>query len=474
MRSVPHRVICLLGLDDGIFPRGVRVDGDDVLARDPAVGERDPRAEDRQLMLDAILAATEHLVITYTGADERTGALRPPAVPLGELLDALDDTAVTTDGGSARDHALVRHPLQPFDARNVTPGALGVPGPFTFDATALAGAQAATGTRRPPAAFLAGPLPPRLASTLDLADVSALLQRPAAGFLRQRLDVAMRYEESEPSDQLSVELDKLEEWRIGDRLLRDRLAGADAETCRQAEWRRGELPPGLLGERTLNRLLAGVEPLVAGSADLLAPQRRTIDVVLGLGDGRELRGTVAGVHSNSLVSVVYSKLAAGHRLQAWITLVALTAAYPDEDWTAITVGRGRGPRPAQSTLGPLAADSANQVLGQLLDLYDRGLREPLPLARKTSAAYAEVRHSGYSVTEAIGKARRAWTTWDTIPGEQEEGAHAQVWGSLAPLEVLLAAEPCTDVHWAGEPTRFGELALRLWNPHLADERIVAL
>ncbi len=57
MRSVPHRVVCLLGLDDGVFPRAGSVDGDDVLARAPMTGERDVRSEDRQLFLDAILAA---------------------------------------------------------------------------------------------------------------------------------------------------------------------------------------------------------------------------------------------------------------------------------------------------------------------------------------------------------------------------------------------------------------------------------
>jgi exonuclease V gamma subunit len=89
------------------------LDGDDLLARGPVTGERDVRSEDRQLLLDAILAAQEHLVITYTGADPHSGARRPPAVPLGELLDALDATATTTSAagtaaGSAAGDAAYR------------------------------------------------------------------------------------------------------------------------------------------------------------------------------------------------------------------------------------------------------------------------------------------------------------------------------------------------------------------------------
>ncbi|MGI8439425.1 MAG: exodeoxyribonuclease V subunit gamma, partial [Thermoleophilaceae bacterium] len=72
MRSVPHRVVCLLGMDDGVFPRKAPRDGDDLTLDDAHVGDRDPRTEDRQMLLDALLAATDRLVITYTGNDERT------------------------------------------------------------------------------------------------------------------------------------------------------------------------------------------------------------------------------------------------------------------------------------------------------------------------------------------------------------------------------------------------------------------
>ena len=97
MRSVPHRVVCLLGLDDGVFPRPGRLDGDDLTETDAWVGDRDIRSEDRQLLLDAIMSAEERLLVIYAGLDPRSGKQTPPAVPVSELLETLDLTARTAD-----------------------------------------------------------------------------------------------------------------------------------------------------------------------------------------------------------------------------------------------------------------------------------------------------------------------------------------------------------------------------------------
>ncbi len=473
MRSVPHRVVCLLGLDDGIYPRNPRPDGDDILARNPAIGERDARGEDRQLMLDAILAATEHLVITYAGADERTGAIRPPAVPLGELMDSLDETGVTASGSSVREQILVRHPLQPYDSRNVTPGALGRSGPFSYDVVALQGAQAAAGPRSAPPPFLAGPLPALPLRDVDLADLVALLVHPARGFLRQRLDVATRFEEQEPSDSLTVELDSLQQWAVGERLLRDRLAGIDDAACRQAEWRRGVLPPGPLGQATLDHVLSEVGPLVDRTAAVLVPKRRTVDVSIPLDGERQLRGTVAGVHGTAVVSVSYSKLGPKPQLSVWIALLALAAAHPGQEWTAIAVGRGEPGRPRSATFGPLDQARASTYLRQLVDLYDRGLREPLPMPLKTSVAYATTSAKMEGLDQALFQAKRAWTS-GKFPGEDADAPHTVVWGAGAPLNLLLEQPAGTDERWAGEPSRLGELSLRLWGPLLQHRRQVSL
>src|SRR4051794_15903815 len=160
MRSVPHRVVCLLGLDAGVFPRKSPRDGDDLMLDDPHLGERDPRSEDRQLLLDALMAATERLIVTYTGNDERSNLPRPPAVPVGELLEITGKDVV------------VRHPLQPFDPRNFIHDEL-IPGRlWSFDRVTLKGAEALASERRPPAPFLATSLPPAHPDVVELDDLT--------------------------------------------------------------------------------------------------------------------------------------------------------------------------------------------------------------------------------------------------------------------------------------------------------------
>ncbi|MBA2770194.1 MAG: exodeoxyribonuclease V subunit gamma [Sporichthyaceae bacterium] len=479
MRSVPHRVVCLLGIDDGVFPRQSTRDGDDVLARDPWVGERDPRSEDRQLFLDAISAAEEHLVITYTGADERTNAPVPPAVPLGELLDALDRTATAPGQDRVRDVITTQHPLQPFDARNFTPGELCTPGPFSFDPLGYDGAVAASSPRSQPQPFLLSPLPAQPPADIALPELLKLLEHPARGFLRQRLQVAVTREEEEPADALPVELNSLELWAVGERVLRDRVAGVEVGECMTLELRRGALPPGLIGLTALREVGRNVEKIVEASADERAhePESQDIDISLagiGLPDGTRLTGTVAGVRGDTIVSLTYSKLAARQRLHAWVELVALTVSHPGHEWRALAVGRGSKPATAlRSCLGPLSAGEAEAALAEIVSLYRAGLRAPLPLPVKTAGQYAFLRGKGTGVPAARIGAAAEWQS-GRFPGEQADAEHALVYGLDAPMSVITDHPPGEGERGAGwhpdETDRFGLLARRLWARLLAAEK----
>ena len=464
MRSVPHRVVCLLGLDDGAFPRNAIVDGDDVLARDPRAGERDVRSEDRQLFLDAICAAQEHLVITYTGADPRSGAEVPPCVPLGELLDAVDASAAAPDGGPGRAHVVTRHPLQPFDARNFRPAALGTSGPFSFDPVGLAGARAASGTRVEPRGLIGAALPaaPR-EDPVALDDLVRFLAHPMREFLKQRLQISTWQDDDEPEDALPVDVAGLPEWAIGTRVLHDRLAGLAVETCRQVEYRRGDLPPGQLGRRVLDRVCDTVEALVAACAtERAAAPARSVDVAVALTGGRVLAGTVGGLHGSTLVDVTYSGFGPRLRLESWVRYLALVASLGDPALRTVGVGKYSGGARRQVVQGIDPVEAAG-VLDDLVALRDAGLRSPLPLPLKTSALFAERRYDSRSVEDALDAAKTRWHDGQ-YPGECSDTAHQLVLGGSVPLAELVAFDPAGQ-----DALRFEALAVRLWTPLLGAE-----
>jgi exodeoxyribonuclease V gamma subunit len=468
MRSVPHRVVCLLGMDDGAFPRQSIADGDDVLAREPRTGERDVRSEDRQLFLDAICSAQEHLIITYTGTDPRTGADVPPCVPLSELLDAIDATAVVADGRPGREHVVVRHPLQPFDPRNFLPGELGTPQPFSFDPSVLAGARAAGQPRTPPPALVADRLPDApVRETVSLDDLVRFFQHPVRGFLRQRLDISTAAPEEEPSDALTVELDGLSGWAVGDRVLQQCLALTPRETAARLERLRGDLPPGPLGTQAMRTIGRRVDALLHASELERADPAESVDIAVPLRDGRAVSGTVSGVRGSTILTVTYSTLAPKHRLTAWLRYLAMVAAGGDADCRAVTVGR-RSDDARRSILQGVQPDIARRLLEVLVHIRDAGLREPLPLVLETSEEYATRRSHGATIDDAIPAACKRWEA-DRFRPERDEPEHVLVFGANAPFARLTAAPPLPDECFPDEPTRFGALARLVWEPVVTAE-----
>ena len=479
MRAVPHRVVCLLGMEDGAFPRSATPDGDDLLARDPLLGERDRRSEDRQIFLDALTAAREHLVVLHSGADERTGAGRPPAVPVAELLDALDRVGEAPDGGPVRRQVVVRHPLQVVGERNFEAGALGAPGPFSFDTAAFRGAEAGRGVRVEPGLLVPEPLVLDTAAPteVDLDDLVAMLEHPVRWFLRTTLDVRIAQDEDEVDDRLPLTMAPLAAWGAGDRILTAVLGGTDPGRAFQAEWRRGQAPPRELGRTALRDVVERVQPVETMARQVRADQAaRAVDVSAALPSGALVTGTVPGVHGGRVVRAEYSKLGPKHRLRAWVQTLALAASGGDDglpegqQWHAGTVGRapGRGAKAAWSLIqSPDPADAA-RLLDDLVALRAEAARAPLPLPPDASHAYAVSRGGGTGDPgQATSEARFTWNGGF----EKSDAYHLMVWGDGASFDTIAGAPDADDRRrFPDEPSRLGALARRVWDPLLAHEQ----
>jgi exodeoxyribonuclease V gamma subunit len=480
MRSIPHRVVCLLGADDEAFPRVGRRHGFDLLGHHREVGDRDRRDEDRFLFLEALLAARDHLVITYTGRDPRTNERRAPAVPVAELLDVLERSATLPAGDGhhgddagrrLRARLVTEHPLQPYSPRNFGVDEHGgsCP-PRSFDQAQLQAARSLQSVDdaglRP---FVAGSLPPPDEADLAVVRVDELarfLRHPARGLLESRLGLRLREDVTIVRDTEPLDLDFLEQYGVGAELLDACLQGRDRERWRDALLARGTVPAGAFGHHEVAVAATRVDALlaeVAGYDVLHGAEERVLDLAV---DGVRVQGTVGGLHGSTRLVLQYAKVGARHELDLWIQHLAL-AADGRTDVTSRLVGRAGKDKAKVVQLAPLAEDPdqagelARQHLGRLLRLRRDGLTRVLPLFEKTSAAYAAKAAGDGPEAHAAGM-KAASAAWESsrlpdgtlLPGDRDEPYVVQAWGEDVDLDDL------------DRETDFAQLALTVHRPLL--------
>lgn len=471
-RQVPHRVVCVVGLDDGLLPRPERVDGDDLLDLHPVPGQTGTRHRDRQVFLDLVRSARQHLVLVWTGSDPRTGEHRPPAVVVSELLDTLDAMVRLPDGRPARQALVARHPLQPY-----APACFGDPGQAGYRASALSGfdpsaaaaaralLQTSTGARSAaPATPLAGRLQVPAwqweGGVVPLAEVVDVLAHPARAFLRRRAGFTLWSADEAPTDAITLELDGLGTWAVGSRVLEATLRGDRLEDALRAEHLRGTLPPGAAGTGVLDRVGTDVDRILRESAPLRseAPVTRHVRVVLPV-SGLVLSADVT-LRGRTLVSVAYGRVNPRHRLTAWFDLLALAAAGAIDGARAHLLGR-------KDHVCLSAPDQPTALF--LLDRWARiatvGLSHPLPLPLKTGALLAGAVRPGTAGSDLSGH-RGLHDAWEN----ERDDNWRLLWGEdLARL--VEAGRPDELPPIGDEGSWTADLARGLWSPiDLAEER----
>ncbi len=465
-RGVPAKVLCVLGLDD--VGGGAAVDGDDVLALAPCVGERDESSEQRHALLDIVMAASDMLLITCTGNDPLTNAPVPFAVPLAELLDVAAACLGAADGQDRLAGVVTRHPRHAFDLRAVTAPDPRQPSlhprrPWAFHRSTLDAAAAARRGRQQRSTRRSWQLPPAEVTTVTLGELRDAMVKPARVLLRDRLDVALPGDDDPPAIDIPLAADPLQRSGLGQALARAIDAGTPTSDALLRAWREQSaltagLPPLALGVRTLDEVEAEVLELERALGDLAAPLALPMarDVHVVLDDGTSVTGSVAGTAGDHVVRLQYTRYTPGMLLDAWVQLAALTALDPAQAWCAALATRAmsgtKRPVAVHMRFGPRMtraqrAAAGREVLRVAVDTRRAALRNDVPLFARTSRVLFQ---AGDRVPKDAPKAwkndleydRPASLVWDGVD------VHAVLAEPVREHEAHLPAAPGRAQAWA--------------------------
>lgn len=447
LRTLPFRLVCAIGLDDGAFPTRDRSPEFDLMAAVPRAGDRQRRTDQRTLFLDLLLAARDAVYLSYTGRSIRDNSPLPPSVLVSELLDGLVP-AIATDPGdaaalrAARARLVVEHPLQPFsplafdshpDAEQrirsfdaamaqALRDALSRPRADPGDVAAIAedgGEDTDAGQDAEPALrFFPQPLrsPGPAWQSVTVGRLVEFFRNPSRYLLRRRLRIDLPRDEPVLEDDEPLLPDLEGRWRLADRLLPELLRGADRETVRRLAQAGTELPGGALGsterEGEIDALLRFADAVRRQrAAEPLPPS--THQVVLELeGEPWELEGSLGELRAGGLLRWRYDEERATDVLDAWIRHLLLCADTPGGVEPCTTwIGRT-----ACTVYDPVVPWAARERLAELLALYREGLAEPLAFFPKS--AWAKV---------CKRDPRRKWEGTERFPGERAHPAYVLAW-----------------------------------------------
>jgi exodeoxyribonuclease V gamma subunit len=428
MRTIPFKVVCLVGMNHDAFPREHPVLPFDLMARNPRRGDRSRRNDDKYLFLESILSARRRLYISYVGQGIQDNSPRPPSVLVSELIDTLEPDGPLADGSTPAG-LVTQHRLQSFSRAYFQCGA-----PlFSYSRADLAACSGAGARRDPDPFFLrALPMSPEDAErwrAVTVDGLSAFFASPARFLVQNRLGIRLEKEAALLDESEPFALDPLSAYRLGQTLLQHRLAGSDPMELLEVFRAAGDLPHGRVGDYLFARLSADVDEFAARVRDLLPPGApEPVDVAHEIG-GFHVTGRLTGLSVQGCVQMRYAGIKAKDFLTIWLQHLLLCLAAPRvTDRRSLLIGKSQ-----VWALGPVAG--AGQVLEALLDVYRRGLLEPLPFFPESSRAFFEkLADRAGDEQQALAAARRHWHGSDYAPGESENLYHRLCFGDSEPLE----------------------------------------
>jgi len=453
MRSIPFRVICLVGMNGDIYPRQSKPIGFDLMAKHPRPGDRSRRRDDRYLFLEAILSARQRLYISYVGQSIKDNSIAPPSVLVSELVDYVEERF---EGHCENifEKIFTKHRLQAFSPEYFKSESK----LFSYSKMNYQAARS-IGETIGVLPFISKGLdePGNEWKIVDLRHLCSFFNNGARFLLNRRLGIYLEEKQSVLKDQEHFELASLEKYILEQALVEKGLSGEEIESLFPITKASGLLPHGVVGVclydnicQDINRFVEKTRPYV------LKPKLEPVDVDVVISDFR-LTGKIDVLYEQGLVQYRHARLKAKDRLRVWIYHLVLSCIRSEHLETSKLIGlRKKDKQYEWTALEYTQAECAEKILSDLLKIYWNGLMRTIHFFPESAWEYANaLLDKGRQDIDATRKARRIYFGDEYHWSECEDAYYELCFRDTDPID-----------------SEFKDLAVEIFEPLIRHEAIV--
>ncbi|WP_117235227.1 exodeoxyribonuclease V subunit gamma [Vibrio maerlii] len=448
MRSIPFKTVCLLGMNDGVYPRTMPPEGFDLMNGRTRPGDRSRRDDDRYLFLEAMLSAQQTLYISYVGRSIQDNTERVPSVLVSELMEYCqqnyclvgdEQLGVDDSGKKLVEFITSHHAMTPFSPASFTQPAMSYAKEWLPAANRQG--QKSGEFKQALSDYLLGATYPL---ELDLVELQRFWRLPVQYFFNRRLKVMFEPPLPVMEDDEPFALNGLESYQMKSQLLELLLeCERKGEAVEQAvddftriQRAQGKLPIEAFGtiEFETNRVQA--EELAKEVAFVTASAQQDIEVNLALnalGESKPVRllGWLTNHYQSGLIRYRSGKIRSQDYLSAWIDHLCMNAQGISK--TTHLIGYDKKEGVVHFTYPPLdSKDQALSLLNELVRLFYQGMTEPLPYFPKTALAGVEAgfsRGGAWADDEdkALKKMAETFNDSYAFTGEGRDSYISRIW-----------------------------------------------
>ena len=413
MRSIPFKVVCLIGMNSDQFPRDFQPLTFDLIAKHPQPSDRSRRNDDKYLFLESIISAREKLYISYVGQNIQDNSRIPPSVLVSELLDTIEK-GFDLPGQDILKQVVTFHRLQAFS-----------PQYFKNDAKLFSYSEenrdtaACLNKREKPVPLITRILPltpveEEALHQLDLETLCRFFSNPAKFLLQQRLGIYIDKTSMLTDKREDFELNFLDKFLVEQNMVSSRLKGRDLDDYRPLQLAMGQLPHAKVGTFYYNEMSIDVEHFISKiepftDRKIAGPMEAQIEI-----NGFRLQVRLPEIYERGLIQVRYAKQRAQDMIGSWIYHLAFCEVLPQKQ------------RPNSFLIFKNTAWQFNPVdlhrkyLADLLEMFKHGLEKPLHFFPNSSLEFVQQEQlKGKSKTTALKMAQKKWLSTDFARGESD-------------------------------------------------------